>query len=161
MIKRNVELLKELSQLDGISGYEAEVRDYLKHEYESLQYQTKKDNIGSIYAYKKSKVKDPFVVMLDAHMDEVGFLASKINNNGLIQVIAVGGINPSILPSSRAIMTCGKKKFYGAIDSTPPHLLKEGSEKLNITDVLFDFGFSSKEDAISQGVDLPCMIVLE
>jgi putative aminopeptidase FrvX len=51
-----------------------------------------RDNLGSIFAYKPSKKKDAQTVLIDAHMDEVGFIVMGIEDNGLINIDAKGGI---------------------------------------------------------------------
>lgn len=150
---------KEITQLDAVSGQEKEVAKYLIKEYEALGLEVIKDYFGNLYAYKKGK-DSSVKVMIDAHMDEVGFIVKDIKDNGLIIPYPLGGFNSNTLLSNRVKLTTKEgKKFVGAIDSTPPHLLK-GNEAVDISTILFDFGFKNKEDTIKNGVAIGDMITL-
>lgn len=157
------ELFKELTELNGISGMENEVAAYLKRKYEELGYSLLFDNLGSIFALKKSKVKDAPKVMVVAHMDEVGFMVINIEENGMIKAQPIGGINEETLLSSRVLLKKRDGSYLnGAIGAIPPHLLKNaGNEKTKVKDMLFDFGFTSREDAIDNGAYIGAMMVLE
>lgn len=151
---------EELTQKDAISGNEKEVAHYLALEYKKLGLELYKDYAGNIYGIKKgsdSSVK----VMIDAHMDEVGFIVKDIKENGLITPYPLGGFNYQTLLSNRVKLTTKNgEKFVGAIDSTPPHLLKGQAQEVNASNLLFDFGFLSKEDAIANHVEIGDMITL-
>lgn len=156
---REEKYFKEVTQLIAPSGNENEVSNYLLHEFNNLGLEIVKDNIGSIFALKKSKNPNAFKVMICGHMDEVGFLVGNINNNGTIKPICVGGFNFNSLQAQRVVMINKfGEKLYGAIDTTPPHLLRNSSG-VSEGDLLFDFGFLSKEDAINHGVEIGAPMV--
>jgi glutamyl aminopeptidase len=160
--KKQLRLFERLTQLNGVSGYENEVAKFLRDQYLIRGLPFVSDHLGSIFAYKKSKQANPFKVMIMGHMDEIGFLVSSIENNGMIKVLPVGGINPLSLTAQRVVMK-GKKGhlLYGAIDATPPHLLKKTQlEVPKIEDLLFDFGFTDKQNAIDNGAFVGAMIVV-
>lgn len=87
-------LIKTLVELDGISGYEQDIRNFLKEEYSKLGLSMIFDGLGGIFALKKSKNPSAFNVMIDAHMDEVGFLSADITSEGKINLLPVGGHYP-------------------------------------------------------------------
>lgn len=159
--KKQLNLLKTLTQLEAISGNENQVAAYLLKTYQKLGYQLVQDNLGSIFAFKKSKNPNAKKVMIAAHMDEVGFVVNNIISNGAIKVLPLGGHNPDALLSSRVRLTTRDNRHYdGLINALPPHLLnKNEPQKNKITEMLFDFGFTSKEDAIEAGVRPGDMIV--
>lgn len=158
----SIKQLKILSELNAISGLENEVAQYLQHQYESLGFSIVKDHLGSIFALKKSSHPNPFKVLVLGHMDEVGFLAIQIQSNGMIQVIPIGGLNEANLQSQRVQLKTKKGHYiHGAIDSTPPHLLKANSPMIPVTSLLFDFGFSSLEEALEAGAYVGAMITFD
>ncbi len=162
-MNEHIKLLSELTQLFGPSGFEDEVRDYLKNKYKELGYQYTTDHFGNVFAIKKSKKENAKKVMLIAHMDEVGFMVRKILPNGSLTVNPLGGFNSETILSSRAILKNSKgEKFYGSVNSMPPHLLKGASnEKTPISNMVFDFGFIDKDDALNHNVKVGDSIILE
>lgn len=141
-----IDILKELTDINGISGDEGDVREYIKRQIEEYVDDTRVDRIGNLIAYKKGKVSG-FTVMLSAHMDEVGFIVTGFSENGNIKFKPVGGIDERILPGKRVLV--GKKKIPGVIGSKPIHLLeKEEREKVvKIKNMYIDIGCDSKQCA--------------
>jgi len=159
----NLRYLKTLTQLNGVAGQENEVARYLKQEYERRGLPIVTDNLGSIFALKKSKAPHPFKVMVAGHMDEVGFIALEILDNGILKAHGVGGLNPLSLTSQRVkIRTRQGTYLSGTVDATPPHLLKDTEIKVpEIKNLMFDFGFRSKTEALDAGVYPGSMIIAE
>ncbi len=147
----------EITQIDAVSGHEKLLARYLINEYQKLGCEIYKDNFGNVLGLKRSK--DPkFKVLIDGHMDEVGFIVKKINENGTIKAIGIGGIDfKAVLANRVRLTTFNEKQFLGAIDATSPHLLK-GNVEIGADDLTFDFGFIDKEDAINSGVEIGNMI---
>jgi glutamyl aminopeptidase len=149
-----IKLFKILSELNAISGQENQVASYLLSAYKDLGYPTLTDHLGSVFAVKKSGLPNAKKVLILGHMDEIGFMVSHIQGNGMIQIVGIGGINPLTLTSQRMHLTTRDGKVYlGAVDTTPPHLLKGTSQGIpNVESVYVDFGFDSKETAIQRGI---------
>lgn len=76
--------LKELAQLSGISGNEYEVRNYIKNKLEEIGCNYKVDKIGNVIAHNVGKKGDK-TIMLNAHMDEVGFIVTGIDASGFLK----------------------------------------------------------------------------
>jgi len=162
MKRSSINQLKKLSELNAISGMENEVAHYLLTQYQALGFSILKDNLGSLFAVKKSSHPNPFKVMILGHMDEVGFLAMDIQANGMIKVISIGGLNEMNLQSQRVKLKTKQGNYLpGAIDSTSPHLLKGGSSTIPVESLLFDFGFQSKEEVIKAGAYVGAMITFD
>lgn len=164
MRERAIELLEELTTIDGISGHEKYVSRYLKTQYEDLADEIVYDNLGSIFAIKKSKTPNAKRVMVSGHMDEVGFLVRVINDNGTISMHPIGGWFSQNLLSHRVTITNSKgETFKGAIASVPPHLLSEQqrNQPYNIDAMLIDIGATSKQEVLDKGIKTGDMIVLE
>ncbi len=137
-------LLKELSQAIGVSGDEGAVRalihDAIKDDVTDITI----DSIGNLTAFKKGTGTQALRVMLDAHMDEVGFMVMGFDSDGLIRFANVGGIDPRIMLGLR--VKVGKKGLNGIILSTPIHHSKDQTAKA-IKDLRIDIGATSKSGA--------------
>ena len=95
----NKKLLEELCAIDGVSGREAKVRDYILdclHELDTpMEIHT--DNMGNVIVHLIGKEKANRVVQFDAHMDEVGFIITNIGDDGFLRFDTVGGIDSRVL----------------------------------------------------------------
>ena len=81
--------LKELTELDGVSGDEGRVRDFIKEKIEGKVDSVKVDVLGNLIAFKKgTKSKRKF--LLAAHMDEVGFMVTNAEDDGTLSFAPVG-----------------------------------------------------------------------
>lgn len=126
-------MIKTLTELDGVSGCEGEVREFIKSQISGFE--ITEDVLGNLIAFKKgtdSRKK----VMLCAHMDEVGFIISSITADGFVKFRTVGGFDERILPG--LAVRVGKNKIPGVIGAKPVHLTtKEEREKPISEDKLF------------------------
>lgn len=162
--QETLELMKELTQIYGISGQEEQVRECLKTYYEPLADEIIYDNLGSIFAVKKSKQPNAFKLMLAGHMDEVGFVVKKLTANGLVEIQAVGGLWEQTLLSSRVtLINRDRKEFKGVIGSIPPHLLDEATraKPMKIDNMLVDLGFTSEDELEQANIRIGDMIVVD
>ena len=141
------ELLKELSLAFGPSGIEDPVREivekYIKENMPKdavLSY----DNHGGLFLHVKNEGKPKLMVC--AHMDEVGFMVTHIEENGLLRFGCVGGIDPIVLTAKRVISESGHR---GSIIAKPVHLLspEERDKKPKVDNMMIDIGAKSREDA--------------
>ncbi|MCQ2470708.1 MAG: M42 family peptidase [Clostridia bacterium] len=141
------ELMKTLCTLCGTSGREDEVRNYIINEIKPFADKITVDPMGNLIVFKKGKNPAKKKVMLDAHMDEVGFIITSINNDGTLLFDCVGGINAAVMTGIPVIV--GEKKIHGVIGVVPVHLLS-ASQKGEYPDkksLVIDIGASSKEEA--------------
>ena len=141
-------MLKDLCLLNGTSGDEVRVRDYIINEIK--EYSTYEvDNLGSVIAYKKGKKKPNKTVCINAHMDEVGFIITGITSDGYLRFAPVGGIDTKVC-LDRAV-TVGENRINGIIADKAYHLL-EDSEKdkaPSFDKLLIDIGAKSETEAQS------------
>ena len=141
-----LELLKELCLIDGTSGDENRVRDFIISEIDGFcKWET--DNLGNIIAFKEGKNESVRKLMIDAHMDEVGLIITSVTSEGFLKFKTVGGIDVATIMNRRVRIN---GNIYGAVSGKPIHLIdKESSKKLPCEDSLFiDIGATSKEDAL-------------
>lgn len=156
-----MKLYKDLMELPGISGHETRIRSYMRNYMKQFsQYEIRQDKLGSIFAYKPSKIKDAPTVMVAGHMDEVGLMVSKILPNGRIKVIPIGGLLGEVFISQVLyIYTKEGREIPGVIGSLPPHLKQ--NNKINIQSLTLDVGITSKEDAVKLGIALGDMVLFK
>jgi glutamyl aminopeptidase len=149
-----IKLFKTLSELNAISGQENQVASFLLNTFKQFDYPTLTDHLGSVFAVKKSGLPNAKKVLILGHMDEIGFMVSHIQTNGMIQIVAIGGVNPLTLTSQRMNLTTREGKvFLGAVDATPPHLLNGNTQGVpSIESLYVDFGFESKISAEKSGI---------
>lgn len=141
-------MLKDLCLLNGTSGDEDRVRDYIINEIK--EYSTYEvDNLGSIIAYKKGKKKPNKTVCINAHMDEVGFIITGITPDGYLRFAPVGGIDTKVC-LDRAV-TVGENRINGVIADKAYHLLEEGEKDKapSFDKLLIDIGAKSETEAQS------------
>ena len=139
--------LQKLSDAMGVSGYEGEVRKLIREYVEPYVDEISVDTIGNLITRKEAHGDVPLRVLLTAHMDEVGFMITSIDEKGYLRFRPVGGIDPRILPGKKVLV--GKKRIPGVIGVKPIHLLKkeERMQVLPMEKLVIDIGVSSKAEA--------------
>lgn len=153
-------LYKDLFDIAGTSGYEKDVRSYMrKHMEKYTNFEIKSDRLGSIFAVKKAKDLNAPVVMVAGHMDEVGLIVVGINDFGMLKLQNLGSINGEVLVSQVLNVYTKNGVIKGIIGALPPHLKKEQSSA--ITDLILDIGATSKIEALSFGVELGDMVLFD
>ena len=139
-------MLKELCLINGTSGDEGKVRDYIITQIKDYcEYSV--DNMGSIIAYKKGKKTPAQKISINAHMDEVGFIVTGITDDGYLRFTSVGGIDSRVCLDR--IVTVGKKAVKGVIGDKAFHLLSSDEKDRcpSFDDLLIDIGATSKDEA--------------
>lgn len=154
-------MLKELTEVTGISGYEAEVRSSMK-KYLAPFGKISYDNLGSLVCAKTGDSDSP-KVMLAAHMDECGFMVQQITKEGCIKFTRIGGWWEHVLLAQRVRIHTVKGDVIGVIGAKPPHLLMEEERKKIVEkkDMYIDIGATTQEEAEASGVRIGDPIVPE
>ena len=150
-----VEALEKLSNANGVTGREGEVRELMKQYLKPYVDETREDRLGNLIAFKKGN-KDAPTVMLAAHMDEVGLMIKNIKKKGFLQFAKVGGIDDRVLLAQKVIVHTDKGPLTGVTGSKPVHIQKEEERKKVIdADRLFiDVGAKDKNEAEKMGVQV-------
>ena len=141
------ELLKQLCELDGVPGYEDEVRAFIEKEAAPYATSMEVDPVGNLIVFKKGAKprKRPLLIM--AHMDEVGFLVKDITEDGMLKLAPAGGIDPRVLIGRR--MRVGENKIPGIISLKAIHLTtpEERKDAPGLNSLYIDIGCTSREQA--------------
>jgi len=141
------QLLKEITEANGVSGYEGEVREIMVREMTPLADSIEFDRMGSVMGVKKGSDDSPRVMVI-GHMDEVGFMVKEITSEGYIKFLPLGGWWGHVALGQRMRIITSKGPVLGVIGSTPPHLLtaKVREKVLEIKDMFIDVGVQEKYD---------------
>ena len=142
------DLLKELCLLDGTSGREDYVRNFIISKIErKCDYRV--DPMGNIIAFKKGRKTPKNKVMLTAHMDEVALIVTEITESGFLKFSAVGGIDSKILCGRTVSFSQNENPIRGIIGLKPVHLCEadENVKAPSIDKLAIDIGAKDKEEA--------------
>lgn len=140
----NVSLLKEICEVAGAPGFEKRIREIVLREITPLVDEVTIDNMGNVYAIKKGQ-KDKRV-MIGAHMDEIGFIVTHIDDKGFVRFHTLGGFDPKTLTAQRVIIH-GKEDVIGVMGSKPIHVMtpEERNKNPKIKDYFIDLGMPKEE----------------
>lgn len=153
MMDETVQMLKELTDANGIPGNEKEPREVMKKYITPYADEISYDNLGSFIAKKIGKAGGP-KIMITGHLDEIGFMITRIDDNGFLKFETVGGWWSQVMLAQRVTVMTRKGNIVGVIGSKPPHILPPEQRKkpVEVKDMFIDIGASSKEEAESFGV---------
>lgn len=148
MAKINVELLKKICEAPGAPGFEKRIRKLIIDEVKAHVDDIEVDNMGNVYALKKgTNNPDGKKVMMAAHMDEIGFIVTHIDDNGFVRFHTLGGFDPKTLTAQRVIIHGKKEDVVGVMGSKPIHVMspEERAKLPKTTDYFIDLGMSKEQ----------------
>ncbi len=133
--------------MPGAPGFEQTIREFLHKQLEGVVDDIYVDNIGNLVTVKKA-TNNPNGkrVLLAAHMDEIGFIVTYIDDNGFIRFSPLGGFDPKTLTAQR-VWVHGERDILGVMGSKPIHVMKpeERKKTVEISDFFIDTGLSAEE----------------
>lgn len=135
----NVELLSKICEVPGAPGYEQRIREFIIDEVSPYVDEVELDAMGNVIAIKRGQEDQR--VMLAAHMDEISFIVTHIDDEGFIRFHPLGGFDPKTLTAQRVIIH-GKEDIIGVMGCKPIHVMKPAERKVMpaITDFFIDTG---------------------
>ena len=142
-----LEQLKTLCALNGVSGDEGAVRDYIRREAEPYADSIRTDAMGNLIVHKKGKKSTGNKLLLAAHMDEVGVIVTGITEQGFLRFDFVGGVDRRVALGKPVVL--GDARVPGIIGLKAIHLVsRDEMKKVPKTDSLYiDIGAKDKEAA--------------
>ena len=143
-----VKLIERLALAFGPSGCEGEVEGLIRTELAGLPVELMTDRMGNLTAHVAGPAGAPRV-LLSAHMDEVGFMITEIEDNGFLRFATLGGIDPRVLVGRAVILGDEKKRAAGVISAKGIHFqsAKEREAMPELKDMYIDIGVSSRAEA--------------
>lgn len=142
-----LEMLKEITDASGVSGYEGEVREVIKEHLKDIT-TIESDGLGSVICKKKGASESPRI-MLAGHMDEVGFMVKFVTDKGFVKFSPLGGWWDQVILSQRVMIRTSKGDVLGIIGSKPPHILSddERGKVVKRKDMFIDVGAANEDEA--------------
>ena len=146
-----IDTLKTLCGLSGVSGSEDAVRSYIIGRVTPYADEIVTDAMGNVLVQKKGAKTPDKIVMLCAHMDEVGVLVTDITSDGYLKFATVGSVDERVLPGKSVKFGTAGKSVYGVIACKATHLYKsaERQKAIKSEDMYIDIGAASLEEAQS------------
>lgn len=140
-----INTLKDLCLLDAVSGNEASVREYIIERLKNKCEYTV-DALGNVIAFSKGNRRPKNKLMISAHMDEVGFIITNINDNGTLSFSCVGGIDTRVIFGRQVMLENG---IVGVVGGKALHNLSadEKDKAPSINDIVIDIGAKNYEEA--------------
>lgn len=134
-------LIQKLVETPSPSGYESQIRAVIRAEIESYVDEMKVDALGNLIARKGQGSKNGQKVMLSAHIDEIGIIATHVDDNGFVRFTTVGGVRPLYCVGGRVRFLNGRIGVIG-VERT-----EDASKVPAIEQMFIDLGFSSRKEA--------------
>ena len=139
-----IEGLLEICALDGTSGDESAVRDYIISHIKADE--VKVDNLGNILVFKRGRKAGNKKIMFAAHMDEVGFMVTDITDDGFLRFGAVGGIDPRVVLGRALRFKNGTRGIVGT-KAVHQQSADERKKAPDFDNMMIDIGVSSRKAA--------------
>jgi len=159
-LDETITMLKRLTDAKGVPGNEGEVRELMREYITPYANEVTVDGIGSLIAKKVGKEDGPKIVV-SGHLDEVGFMVTRIDSKGFLWFQPLGGWWSQVLLAQRVTIVTKTGELTGIIGSKPPHILTAEARKksVDLKDMFIDIGASSAKEAEEWGVRPGDMVV--
>jgi putative aminopeptidase FrvX len=142
----DVELHKKICETAGAPGFEKPIRNLIIEMIKSHVDDYHIDNLGNVIAVKKgTKTESQEKVMVAAHMDEIGFVVTHIEDGGFVRFHTLGGFDPKTLTAQR-VNIHGKEVVPGVMGTKPIHVMapEERTKMPKTTDYFIDTGMKKE-----------------
>jgi endoglucanase len=133
-------LIQKLTETFSPSGSEAAIRQVILKEIKPLVDEIREDALGNLIACKRSRSKTGKSLMLAAHMDEIGLMATHIDENGFVRFTGLGGVHPVALAGGRVRFVNGQSGVVGT------DRLNEPTRLPTLDQCFIDVGATSSRD---------------
>lgn len=142
----DIDLLSEVCKVPGAPGFEQRIREKIIQEVTPFVDEVKVDAMGSVHAIKRGKSNDNNKVLIAAHMDEISFIVTHIDDDGYIRFHPLGGFDPKTLTAQRVFIH-GSEDVLGVMGTKPIHIMKPEERKKmpDLSDFYIDTGMKKEE----------------
>ncbi len=140
------EIARELCALSGPSGFEEAVADRAEELLRPLVDETRRDAFGSVLGFRSCGRPGAKRLLLDAHLDEVGFIVTEVCA-GFLKFAALGGLDARTLPGREVKVLAPEGPLYGVIACLPPHVLsaEQREQAVEVKELFIDLGLPQEE----------------
>ena len=149
------EMLMQLCAADGVTGFEGNAAALAASMLEPYCDRVALDRCGSVLGWKLCGKEHAKTILLDAHLDQIGFMVTDVLDGGFLRFTQVGGIDPRMLLGAEVTILT-PQPLYGVIACTPPHLLSAGEQDKAVPmhEMLIDTGLKDARGAIPIGTPI-------
>lgn len=141
-----IELAKSLTRVAGVSGREHPAAEAALPYLRTLG-EVAVSPLGSVSCTVCEGTADAPHILLEAHLDRIGLVVSRLEDDGFLRFANVGGFDKRLLPAAPVTVHADGGDYCGVIASVPPHLSDEKDAPLKIEELVVDTGFSTEEAA--------------
>ncbi len=152
--------LKSFCETPGVTGSEDKIRKNLISHLKSNVDDILIDRAGNVIATKKGSSPK---IMLAAHMDQIGLMINKIDKNGFLRFLTVGGFDDRTLLAQRVLVHTTEKSIYGVIGAKPPHIAtpKERKQIVEKKDLFIDVGAKDEKQVEEMGINIGDLVTFD
>jgi endoglucanase len=152
MSEETLRMMRELTEVPGVSGFEEPVRKVMRRYLEPVA-EILTDHLGGIAGRKVGLDGGPKIALV-GHLDEIGFMITRITDEGYLKFQTIGGWWEQVMLAQRVEVVTRQGPIIGVIGSKPPHILApdERGKMVDRKQMYIDIGASSREEAESWGV---------
>ncbi len=136
------EMLQVLCEAVGVGGV-GNISDVIASFVQPHADAVKHDALGNVVAFRRSSIENAPTLMLEAHLDEIGFVVTHVDDDGFLHVSSCGGIDTRVLAAA-PVRVLTEPPMDGVFCSTPPHLQDKDSVLPSLTDMGIDVGLSAE-----------------
>ena len=139
----NLELLAELCETPGAPGREERIREVARRELEPIADEVTVNPLGSLVARRAGRGGPR--LMLSAHMDEIGFMVSHVEEAGYLRLLPLGGFDPKTLTAQR-VLVHGREDLLGVLGTKAVHLMSDEEKRTpaKLDDYFVDVGLPAE-----------------
>ena len=139
------DLLAELTESDGVPGYEDRIREIVREELSSSTDEVRTDAVGNVVGTIHGDAD--YEIVVAAHMDEIGFMVRHVTDDGFLELDPLGGWDPRVMRAQRVTVHTEDGDLPGVIGSPPPHTqdAEDREEPPEVEDMYVDLGLDSEE----------------
>ncbi len=162
-MKINKNTLTTLLNAPGTPGREQMISEIIKKNIKKNGLELSYDNLGSIWGTKKSSNSKAKTLLIDAHMDEVGFVVTKIDSRGFISIEPMGGVWGQTLNTTRLRVWTDdySKSFVGVVELPGANTHQKKGGNVKIENMLLDIGAESKEQVNKWGISVGSAVTFD
>lgn len=160
MNEKTMEMFRTLTEFPSASGFERELRGWMKEQLSAYTDEFVQDRLGSLFGVLRGEESGP-KVMVAGHFDEVGFMTTGITETGMIKFRPLGGWWSQAVLSQRLEIITPDRRITGVVGSTPTHLLDESqrNKPVDLNSMYLDIGADNRAEAESWGIHPGMQIV--
>ncbi|MGN0649440.1 MAG: M42 family metallopeptidase [Oscillospiraceae bacterium] len=136
--------LKRLTEVSGVSGSEKQASLTALELLKQYVPDSELDNFGNVTGILKSGKDNAKLLMLDAHIDQIGMIVTYITDDGFLKVGACGGLDMRVL-AAQSVTVHGKNPVLGVVSTLPPHVNSDHTHVPEIGEISIDIGMNYEQ----------------